>query len=603
MTFTQLVNNSCSILREEGLRSFIRQAIVYLKYSGKLASNYEIYLEQNKITDQNLSNMRAQIKNFKYSPKISIITPVYNVDGIWLEKAINSVIDQVYENWELCLVDDASKGDYIKKMLDRYSEKDPRIKVKYLSRNQGISGASNEALSLATGEFAGFLDHDDELSVNALYEVVKLLQEHPEADMIYSDEDNITIDDKRVNPYFKPDWSPDLLLSNMYTCHFGIYRKNLIDEIGRFRKGFEGSQDYDLVLRVTEQTDKIFHIPEILYHWRQLPGSTSVRYQSKSYADISAYKALEEAIDRRKISGKVLPGRFPGFFRIKRDIIGEPLVSVIIPTKNKLKTLKKCIESIRKKTTYKNYEIIIIDNYSNDSRTLRYLESISGSPGITVLKYDQPFNFSAINNFAAQRSNGEYLLFLNNDTEVINEDWLSAILEHAQRPEVGAVGCKLLYPNGTIQHAGVILGIRGRPEQPGIAGHSYKHLSNIYMVYFKGPHVIHNLSAVTAACVLIRKKVFYEVGGFDENIEVAFNDVDLCLKIREKGYLITYTPYAELYHHESLSRGYENTPEKMKRFLKEYSYMREKWGSVIDKGDPYYNPNLTLIKEDFSIRI
>lgn len=603
MTLIQLGISSYRILRDEGPRSLIAQVVGHLRFVRKLTSAYDLYMKKNKITDLDLSRMEAEMGTFGYTPRISIITPVYNVDDIWLEKAINSVIDQFYQNWELCLVDDASTKGLVKDILGKYQEKDKRIKVKFLGENQGISGASNEALLLSTGDFVGFLDHDDELSIDALFEVLKLLQRYPDADMIYSDEDHKDIKGRRKDPYFKPDWSPDLFLSNMYTCHFGVYRKKLVEEIGGFRKGFEGSQDYDLVLRLTEKTNKIHHIPKILYHWRELPGSTSLKYQAKSYADINARKALTDALIRRKISGEVLTGKYPGFFRVKREIIGNPKVSIIIPTKDKVKVLKKCINSIIERTDYKNYEIIVIDNNTTDSLTLEYLGSISKEPNISVVKYEEPFNFSAINNFAAQRSKGEYLLFLNNDTEVICSEWLSAMLEHAQRKEVGAVGCKLLYPNGRIQHAGVILGISGIPGKPGVAGHSHKQSYNSARGYYGRLHVIHNLSAVTGACVMIRRNVFEEVGGFDENLGIALNDIDLCLKVREKGYLIVYTPYSELYHYESLSRGYENTPEKKDRLKKESEYIREKWGAIIDKGDPYYNPNLTLEREDFTIRI
>ena len=603
MSFIQLISTSYKILKNEGLLSLFRQAIQHLKYTRNLRTVYGIYLKQHQLTESDLDDMRSELKSFKYTPKISIITPVYNVDNIWLEKAINSVIDQVYENWELCLVDDASIKDHIKITLEKYRELDQRIKVRYLRENQGISGASNEGLSMATGDFIGLLDHDDELSLNALFEVVKLLQEHPEADMIYSDEDHVTVKGTHIDPYFKPDWSPDLFLSNMYTCHFGVYRKKLVEEMEGFRKGYEGSQDYDLVLRLTEKTDYIYHIPKILYHWRNIPGSTSVRYEAKSYADTNARKALEDALKRRNVCAIVLTGKIPGSFRIKREIIDNPRVSIIIPTKDSADRLKKCIDSIKKKTSYKNYEIIVINNNSTEDRTFEYLEEISKSPDITILKYDIPFNFSAINNFAALNSNGEYLLFLNNDTEVISDDWLSAMIEHAQRKEVGAVGCKLLYPDNTIQHAGLILGISGIPGKAGVGGHSHKHILDAAPGYYGRPHVIQNLSAVTAACVMIRKNTFNEIGGFDEKFAVAFNDVDLCLNIRDKGYLIVYTPYAVLYHHESLSRGYEDTPEKKVRFGKEFDAMREKWGVVIDKGDPYYNPNLSLDSEDFRIRI
>ncbi|PWB56950.1 MAG: glycosyl transferase family 2 [Candidatus Methanoperedenaceae archaeon] len=603
MSLIQLISSSHRILKNEGAHSLFRQAVLHFKFVRKYRVDYNIYLKQHQLTEFDLIKMKDELKSFKYNPKISIITPVYNVDNIWLEKAIISVINQVYENWELGLVDDASMKPHIRETLEKYHKKDSRIKTKYLIANEGISGASNEALSLATGEFTAFLDHDDELPLNALFEVAKFLQEHPDADMIYSDEDHITTNGKRIDPYFKPDWSPDLLLSNMYTCHFGVYRRKLIKEIGGFRKGFEGSQDYDMVLRLTERTDKICHIPKILYHWRNIPGSTALRYQAKSYADASAKKALEEGLERRNIRGVVVPCGYPGYFRVKREIIGNPGVSIIIPTKDGINVLRKCIESIEKITKYTNYEIIIIDNNSKDPRTLDYMKTIGQRSNIRVLRYEKPFNFSAINNFAARHSKNEYLLFLNDDTEVISEEWLSSMLEHVQRKEVGAVGCKLLYPDNMIQHAGLILGISGKPGMPGVAGHEHKHLPDNDPGYFRIPHVIHNVSAVTAACIMIRKEVFEEVMGFDENLTIAFNDVDLCLRIREKGYLIVYTPYSKLYHHESFSRGYEDTPEKIERFSKEFNYMREKWGKIIDKGDPYYNPNLSLEHEDFRIRI
>ena len=603
MKFTQLITEGYRILMNDGVNSFINKFIFYIKYNKKNISTYEIYLHHNEISDSMLDEMKNDMRDFKYNPKISIITPVYNVDKIWLEKAINSVASQIYENWELCLVDDASTKENTKKTLDEFQRKDNRIKVKYLKDNHGISEASNEALTLSTGEFIGLMDHDDELAINALYEVVKLLQEHPDADMIYSDEDKMDTKGKRCDPYFKPDWSPDLFLSNMYVSHFGIYRKNIVEKIGGFRKGCEGSQDYDLILRFTEKTTQIYHIPKILYHWRKIPGSTAVRYEAKGYADINAVRALEDALVRRNMNGNVVSGKFPSSFRIKREIKGEPKICIIIPTKDRVETLKTCIESILEKTSYDNYEIVIVDNNSKDDAAIDYLNTIRKVPKIITISYWKTFNFSDINNFAAKQLDSEYILFLNNDTEVISGEWLTAMLEHAQREDVGAVGCKLLYSNNTIQHAGVILGITGTPGQVGVAGHSHKHLPNAAHGYFGRPHIIHNVSAVTAACMMLRKDVFKEVGGFDENLAVAFNDVDLCLKIRDKGYLIVYTPYAELYHHESLSRGYEDTPEKQERFLKEVGYVREKWGEIIDEGDPYYNPNLTLSKEDFSIQI
>ncbi len=590
MTFLQFVNDCYRILVKNGPSSFITRAVHYLKYSRKLSSLYNIYLEKNRITESDIDSMKNLINTFEYTPKISIITPVYNVNRIWLEKAINSVINQIYENWEICLVDDASTKKHIKSILEEYKHKDPRINVKYLKDNKGISGASNEALSLATGEFIGFLDHDDELSVNALFEVVKLLQENRDADMIYSDEDKKDTKDNQCDPYFKPDWSPDLFLSSMYTCHFGVYRKKIIDQIGGFRKGFEGSQDYDLVLRFTERTDKIYHIPKILYHWRKIPKSTADRYDAKSYADINARKALEDALLRRKINGKVLSGMFPGSFRIKRDIIDNPKVSIIILAKEYTEKLVKCIESIKKKTTYKNYEIIIVNN--RDSQPFEYSQTIYNENNIRILNYEKSFNSSVIRNFAAKNSDSEYLLFLNNNLEVNSEEWLTTMLEHAQRKEIGVVGCKLLYPDDTIAHAGIFLGKRGSQF---VIGYSHKHFPNVVQGYFGRPHIIYNLSAVSTACTMIRREVFEEVGGFDENLAEGIYNLDFCLKIRTKNYLIVYTPYAELYYHKSLSN--ERQEIKQQLLFAEVIYMREnflplsRWGNYISN-DPYYNPNL-----------
>ncbi|MCX9083574.1 MAG: glycosyltransferase [Candidatus Methanoperedens sp.] len=563
-------------------------------------SLYEIYIKQTRITDHDVDLMREEIKTFKYSPRISIITPVHNVDPIWLEKAIDSVLSQVYENWELCLADDASTKKHIKKILDKYQNSDDRIKVKYLNENQGISGASNEALSLAKGEFIGLLDHDDELSVNALFEVVKLLQDHTDADMVYSDEDKIDLKNRRSDPYFKPDWSPDLFLSSMYTSHFGVYRRKIIEEIGGFRKGFEGSQDYDLVLRFTEKTDKIYHIPKILYHWRKVPNSTAVKYEAKGYADVNARKALGEALQRRKIDGKVLSGMFPGYFRIKRVIMNEPEISIIILSKDSIGQLRKCIESIENKTNYKNYNIIVV---SNNDQTLDYIRSTIKSPNIRNMKFEKSFNVSLVNNFAAQNTTSEYLVFLNSDTEVISEEWLFGMLEHAQRKDVGAVGCKLIYPDMTIHHAGIILGLTGIDEKFEIAGYSDRSIPDSVQGYFGRPNIIHNVSAIAKECFMVRRDIFNEVGGFDTDLENIFIDIDFCLKIRKKGYLIVYTPYAKLFYHELIKKVSEKTNMEELSFNNNLKYIREKWGKVIDNGDPYFNSNLTLDKGEFLVRV
>ncbi len=576
------------ILIKEGPNSFINKIKMRNQEAYSIDDQYPLWLMKNSLSLNDKSRMIAEVDNFQYKPIISIIMPVYNVNKVWLEKAIDSVLNQIYPNWELCIADDASTNAHVRSVLDYYTMADRRVRVKYLVQNQGISGATNEALSLASGEFIGLLDNDDELSADALVEVVKLLNEHPDTDMIYSDEDKITVDGVRCEPFFKPDWSPDLFFSHMYTCHFGLYRKNIVDKIGGLRKGFEGSQDYDFVLRFTEETDKVFHISKILYRWRKIPGSTAERYDAKD-SDTASLKALNEAIKRRSIEGTVEKGLQMGTFRVKRVILNNPLVSIIIPTKDKLEFLMSCIDSIKRKTDYPNYEILIVDNKSIESTTKEFLKSIDGKDHCRVISYDAPFNFSAINNEASKNAKGEILIFLNNDTEVVSPEWLSAMIELAQRKDTGVVGAKLIYRNNAIQHAGILLGVGG------VANHAFYQFPQSKNSYFSQANVIRNYSAVTGACMMIRKPLFEEVGGFDEiNCPIAFNDVDLCLRLREKGYLIVYTPYAVLYHYEAASRGYKRDPEA--------EYIKKRWGHIIEN-DPYYNPNLSRDRFDFSLRI
>jgi len=576
----------------EGWKSFW---IKYKNYErNKINKNHEYYFQRIENEKKcNISDIKNEIENFKYKPLISIIMPTWNTPDYVLGIAIDSVQNQLYTNWELCIADGNSVAD-TKKILKKYEKQDGKIKLILLNENEGISENSNKALSLATGEFIGLLDHDDELTDDALYEVVKLLQKHPEADLIYSDEDKIDVKGKRSDPFFKPDWSPDLLLSQNYISHFGIYRKKIINEIGGFRKGYEGSQDYDLVIRFSEQTDRIFHIPKILYHWRMIPGSLAANPKAKEYAYANAKKTLADAMKRRRIPIESIKDiRYLGHYRIKYKIIENNKVSIIIPTKDNLKLLKKCINSILQKTEYENYEILIINNQSRKDETLKYFQEIKENKKIKIINYNKSFNFSAINNYAVKFVQGIYLLFLNDDTEVISNEWINAMLEHCQKKHVGAVGAKLLFPDNTIQHAGVFI------SSNGFISHSHKPLPDSYPGYFARPHLIQNLSAVTGACLMVKNEHFNEVGGFDdENLTIMFNDIDLCLKLRKKGYLIIYTPFAELYHHESVSRGYEITP----KIKKEVEFMKRKWKKIIEN-DPYYNPNLTLDKEDFSFRL
>lgn len=588
-----LIKKGWKILTKLGLKVFIKRIIRKLKKQPELQVGqkpYDKYLEKNKLTSSRQNSAQKGITAFHYKPVISIIMPVYNVEEKWLEKAIKSVQNQWYSKWELCICDDASTEEHVKKVLEKFAAGDPRIKIKYRQHNGGIVKTTNDALTLATGAYIGFLDNDDELAENALYEVIKALQE-AKYNLVYSDEDKLDENGKRCEPFFKPDWSPDLLLSQNYICHFAVYRKKILDKIGGLKEGYDGSQDYDLALRFTEKTQSIKHIPSILYHWRKIPGSAAGEVEAKPYAFESAKRALGQALKRRGIEGEVADGIWKGSYRVKRTISEEPLVSIIIPFKDQVGVLKACIDSIIKKTTYKNYEIILVNNRSELLETLEYLKTIKENERVEILEYDKPFNYSAINNFAAGKAKGEILILLNNDTEIITPDWIETMLEHAQRPEVGAVGAKLLFPNNSIQHAGVLIGIGG------IANSSFLKNDKDDHCYFGQADVIKNYSAVTGACMMVRKDIYLRLKGLnEENLAVTFNDVDFCLRLREKGYLIVYTPYAQLYHHESLSRGYEVN-------LNEIKFMQRQHAGVIEQGDPYYNPNLTRERFDFSLRV
>lgn len=552
-----------------------------------LNAQYRVWLQQNQLTSLEIARMKAIAKTFSYTPRISIVTPVYNTDEAWLRKAIESVRAQIYPHWELCLVNDASTKPHVGPILDEYASTDSRARVKHLPDNEGIVGASTHALSLATGEFIGLLDHDDELSPDALFEVVKRLNEDPTLDLLYSDEDKLELDGRRVEPFFKPEWSPDLLLSMNYISHFSVLRRSLLTEIGGFRAGFDGSQDYDLLLRLTERTHRVAHIPKILYHWRKTPASAATSTASKPFAYEAGRRAIEETLHRRGYEGLV-ESPSPGLYAVRYRLRHTPLVSIIIPTRDRWQLLQQCLQSVQEKTGYTPYEIIVLDNNSTDPETLEYLDRISNT--WQVYRRPEPFNFSTINNFGASKAMGDYLLFLNNDTQVIRSDWLTAMVEQGQRPEVGAVGAKLLYPDGRIQHAGVILGIGS------VANHAFRYRPANSGSYYGFAEVVRNCSAVTAACMLMRRRVFLEVGGFDERLRVAFNDVDLCLRLRQQGYLVVYTPYALLYHHESATRGRLHPPEDEERAWK-------LWGDLIRQGDPYYNPNLTVSREDWSLRL
>lgn len=561
-------------------------------------ASYPNWLARNEVLD--IEAMTQEIATFHYQPKISIAMPVYNVEEKWLRLCIDSILNQVYTNWELCMADDASTDPNVKKILTEYQQLDERIRVVFREQNGHISEATNSALAIATGEFVALLDNDDELAINAFYEVVKVLNENPELDLIYSDEDKIDMDGNRSDPAFKPDWSPDLLLGTNYISHLGVYRRSILEEIGGFRKGYEGSQDYDLVLRFTEKTTKerIKHIPKVLYYWRMLPTSTAVDQGSKGYAFEAGLRAVQDALVRREINGHATHGAANGLYDVYYDIESEKLVSIIIPTKNGYKDVQRCVSSIIEKTTYQNYEIIMADNGSTDPKMHElYAEFEKQLPGrFFVESIDIPFNFSTINNRAAKKAHGEYLLFLNNDTEVITENWLTLMVSFAQQERIGCVGAKLLYPNNTVQHAGVILGLGG------VAGHGHYGYPHGDLGYFGRLAINVNYSAVTAACLLMKKADFDAVGGFEEAFTVAFNDVDLCLKVQALGRDNVWLHEAELYHFESQTRGYDDKGKKKKRFEQEKVMMEEKWGPLIEN-DPFYNPNLTRDIPNFSLRI
>jgi len=540
-------------------------------------------------------SLQKELKNFKKRPLISIIMPVYNVAPKWLDLAIKSIETQWYDNWELCIADDKSPNKDTIEYLNNLTN--PKIKVKFLEKNLNISGASNAALEIATGDYIALMDNDDEITPDALYEMVKAINEKG-AEFIYSDEDFISTDGKCSNPHFKPDFSPDLLLSHNYITHFTCFKKELLDKVGHFNPKFDGSQDYDLFLRLTEKTSNIHHIQKVLYHWRMLETSTSANSEAKPEAIERGKLVLEETLERRDIDATVEHANMHHYFRVKYHIKNNPLVSIIIPFKDKPELLDMSINSILEKSTYQNYEIIGISNNSEQTETFDMMMALEKKDSrVSFYEYNTEFNYADINNHGVNTyAKGEHILLLNNDIEVISPDWIEAMLEQSQRQNVGCVGAKLYYPNDTVQHAGVIIGLGG------YAGHSHKMYPRDNPGYFNRLNVVQNLSALTAACLMIKKSIYTEINGMDAvDFKVAYNDVDFCLRVLEKGYLNIFTPYAEMYHHESISRGYETTPEKIARFQTEKDALFERHKEILTNGDPYYNPNLCHDKEDFSL--
>ncbi|MBQ7410851.1 MAG: glycosyltransferase family 2 protein [Clostridia bacterium] len=555
---------------------------------------YKIWMEKNNLKEQDVENQKAN--KFEYSPKISIVVPMYNTNEIFFKELVESLENQTYSNWELCLADGSETQN---ESLKQYYENNEKIKYKFLNENKGISENTNAAIDIATGEYIGFLDHDDLLSKDALYEVVKIINENSDNEFIYSDEDKIDQTGERFEPYFKPDYSPETLECNNYITHFVVVKKELIENVGKFNSEFNGAQDFDFVLRATYSAKNVAHISKILYHWRVHRDSTANVADAKPYAYEAGIKATEAHIKRTGRKGTAENGQdVPGIYKIKYEIQGNPKVSILIPNKDNVNLLKNCIDSILKLTTYKNYEIVVIENNSEKKETLEYYNEISKNEKIRIINSGiKEFNYSRIINFCVKNVTGEFVLQLNNDTKVLTPDWLELMIGYAQNKEIGAVGARLYYEDKTIQHAGIIVGLSG------IAGNMLVNLPYGKHAYFGREAATRNVAAVTGACLLCRRELYEEVGFMDEEkFKVAFNDVDFCLKLLEKGYRNIYNPYVELIHYESKSRGYEYTKEQEERFNKEAENFKSKWKKYIDY-DPYYNINFTRDTCNYDIKI
>lgn len=544
---------------------------------------------------------------FERMVKISILVPLWNTPENFLREMIESVTAQTYQNWELCLAD-GSDGDhaYVETIVREYQEKDGRGRILYkkLEKNEGIAGNTNRCLAMATGEYIGLFDHDDILHPSALYEYVKVINEK-NADYIYCDETTFKSGDinKMLTMHFKPDYAIDNLRANNYICHFSVFARQLLDGTELFRTKFDGSQDHDMILRLTDRAKNVVHVPKLLYYWRSHPGSVASDINAKPYAIQSAKDAVADHLKRHGYEHFQITSTraFETIFKIRYQIIGDPKISIVIANKDHLEDLKRCITSIREKSTYENYEIIVVENGSETKEIFDYYDKLKDDPQIKVVTYTEKgsFNYSKVNNFGVKEASGDYILLLNNDTQVITVNWMEELLMYAQREDVGAVGAKLYYGNKTIQHAGVVLQLGAHRT----AGHSHYGQHRDNLGYMGRLCYAQDVSAVTGACLLVKKKLFEEVGGLDESFAISLNDVDFCLKLREKGLLNVFTPFAELYHFESVSRGLDDQGEKAARYNDESERFREKWKEVLEKGDPYYNPNFSLDRSDFALKI
>lgn len=594
--FSSIIKGICMLWEED---HFLVSPKKYKYYFQKLKNKIRYYDQENifYIPDKKkeyLKWLEIYEKNeiveekFDYNPLVSICIPVYNVKKKYLSECLDSILNQTYQNFEICIVDDCSTNEETLQTLREYQNKDGRIHILFKKDNGHISKTTNDAVSMANGEFIGLVDNDDLLAPNALYECIKELNENRYIDFIYTDEDKLDLDGKRCLPHFKPDWSPDTLFSLNYICHFVLLRKSILKEIGGFTIGLEGAQDYDLFLRYTEKTSKIKHIPKILYHWRMIEGSTAVAIDNKSYATDNGKISIENALKRRGICGHVQKDKMSTYYRVVYDIDPQSMVSIIIPTKDHADITRQCLNSIYTKTTYNNYEVIVMNNNSNNDETYKLFEEYKNKyHNFRVIDANYEFNYSKINNEAVTYANGDYICLLNNDTEIISDNWLEVMLGYASQPHIGAVGPKLLYPDETVQHGGVILGLGG------VASHAYIGASRIELGMYGRLRVPYNYSAVTAACLLVSKRKFIEVGGLEEDLKVAYNDIDFNIKLLKKGYFNVFLPQIEIFHYESKSRGLDTKDEnKYKRFIKESEYMYKKWKNELEN-DKFYNVNFS----------
>lgn len=591
-----MVNNNifCKMInyyKEYGIMRFFKRVGEKVTKSDQV--NYQKWLIKHLPSNEDLK--RQRLEKFVYSPKFSIVVPLFNTPEKYLHELIKSVLCQSYEKWELILSDGSGNNSGLYGYLNEIAGEEKKINFIDNKETLNISENTNRAMKTATGDYIVFVDHDDLLTADALYECAKAINVDISREVLYSDEDKITMDGSEYfQPHFKPDFNKDLLCSMNYICHLFVVKSTIIKKIGYLQSIYNGAQDYDFVLRSIEVAKSIYHIPKILYHWRAHKESTAENPESKLYAFEAGRRAIEAHYKRSGITATVKQGEYLGLYRTRYEWDLKPLVSIIIPNKDHSADLKKCISSIERKALYQNYEYIIVENGSVERSTFLYYDELRRNPKVKIVVWKEGFNYSAINNFGAKVAQGEYFLFLNNDTEMINDNCLEELLGYAMREDVGVVGARLYYEDNTIQHAGVIIGFGG------IAGHAFLGLPGTANGYFSRILCAQDLSAVTAACMMVKRHVFELVEGFDETLKVAFNDIDFCMKAIKVGYLVVYNPYAELFHYESKSRGQEDTQEKIERFNSEIQRFAEKWPDILKNGDPYYNPNLSMKKCDFT---